>query len=217
MNLTSKLLITLSILSLFHCKPQMDQWTLINQNQQATIYLPPGTSEPIQLAVQDLASDVQKITGQQLKIVNNLNDASQNTIIIVNLASDSNLETLPNLNPDLDSLSGQWESYVVTQANSYENIENPLLMVGSDERGTIFAIYHFIEKYLQVDPFYYWTGMEPEPQEELVFDNIEIIADEPDFKYRGWFNNDEDLITEFFASAGQRDIDYRYYGQVVHP
>ncbi|MGK7396278.1 MAG: glycosyl hydrolase 115 family protein, partial [Candidatus Cyclobacteriaceae bacterium M3_2C_046] len=47
--------------------------------------------------------------------------------------------------------------------------------------------------------------------------NIEIIADEPDFKYRGWFNNDEDLITEFFASAGQRDIDYRYYGQVVHP
>ncbi|MGK7393834.1 MAG: hypothetical protein ACNS62_04645, partial [Candidatus Cyclobacteriaceae bacterium M3_2C_046] len=74
--------LVLVLLILVQCESPSDQWTLINQKQQATIYLPPGTSEPIQLAVQDLVSDVQKITGQQLKIVNNLNDASQNTIII---------------------------------------------------------------------------------------------------------------------------------------
>lgn len=209
--------IILIIFSFFNCSPQRDQWTLIDQNQQAVIYLPSGSSEPIQLAVQDLVSDVQKITGKQLEIVNDLQKLNGNTIIIANLAETTEQELVLKMNPALDSLFGKWESYLVYREKSFENAENPLLMVGSDERGTIFSIYHFIEKYLQVDPFYYWTGMEPEQKEELVFDNIEIIADEPVFKFRGWFNNDEDLITEFFENAGQRDIDYRYYGQVVHP
>ena len=210
-------LLFISSLLLFQCQVNQQEIILVDKNDQATVYLSNNTTGPIQLAVQDLINDVEKITDQKLQIVNNLNDASESTIIIVNLASESDQELVAGLNPDLDTLNGQWESYVVTRANNYENIENPLLMVGSDERGTMFAIYHFIEKYLEVDPFYFYTGMEPAKKDELVFSDIEIIQPEPDFKYRGWFINDEDLMTEFINGAGNRDIDYRYYDQVVHP
>ncbi|MFW5760452.1 MAG: hypothetical protein ACOCXH_05685, partial [Cyclobacteriaceae bacterium] len=158
-----KKLIFLLPIILCQCTYPESEWTLLDQNQQATIYLPPSASEPIQMAVSDMVSDVQKITGKQLEIVNDLQKLNGNTIIVANLAENADQELILKMNPDLDTLSGQWESYLVYQEESFENADNPLLMVGSDERGTMFAIYHFIEKYLQVDPFYYWTGMEPEP------------------------------------------------------
>ncbi len=212
-----KLLFFLLSILFYQCDSTNSQWTLIDQNQQATIYLPSTASGSIQLAVEDLVSDVKKITGKKLLIANDLSTISGPAIVIANLNDPDQANLIKEINPELDTLSGQWESFLVYREQTFENIDKPLLMVGSDERGTMFAIYHFIEKYLNVDPFYYWTGMEPEPKEKLVFDNIEIIADEPVFKYRGWFNNDEDLITEFFDSEGNRNIDYRYYGQVVHP
>lgn len=211
-----KLILILPFL-FYQCASPTTEWILINKNHQATIYLPLGTSGPIQLAVQDLVSDVQKITGKKLSIVNDLSTLSGPVIIIANFSDPDQANLVKEMNADLDTLSGQWESYLVYQDQPFENIDEPLMMVGSDERGTLFAIYHFIEKYLQVDPFYFYTGMEPAKKDELVFSDIEIIQGEPDFKYRGWFINDEDLMTEFINGAGNRDIDYRYYDQVVHP
>ncbi|MFW5656851.1 MAG: glycosyl hydrolase 115 family protein [Bacteroidota bacterium] len=200
-----------------HCTDSRDQWILVQQDKTATVFLPETSSGPVRLAVEDLVNDVQKITGKGITITQNPEEISGSAIIVANMQNQDERDLVSQINPELDSLAGKWEAYAVYREQSYKNIEKPLLMVGSDERGTMFAIYHFIEKYLQVDPFYYWSGMEPEKREELVFDEIEIIRGEPDFKYRGWFMNDEDLITEFVNGAGERDIDYRYYGQVVHP
>ena len=44
-----------------------------------------------------------------------------------------------------------------------------------------------------------------------------MASDEPTFRYRGWFINDEDLLTEWFGDGGRRDIAYRYYHQVTSP
>ncbi len=207
------------ILILFcRCNPEKkSSFTLVDNQNQATIYLSSTASGPIQLAVEDLVSDVEKISGKKLSIANDISAISGPAIVIANLNDPDQANLVKQMNPDLDTLSGQWESYLVYREQTFENIDKPLLMVGSDERGTMFAIYHFIEKYLQVDPFYFYTGMQPESKEEMVFSDIEIIQGEPDFKYRGWFINDEDLMTEFINGAGNRNIDYRYYDQVVHP
>tara|TARA_R110000868_G_scaffold11200_9_gene54940 strand:- start:17141 stop:18997 length:1857 start_codon:yes stop_codon:yes gene_type:complete len=111
----------------------------------------------------------------------------------------------------LIELRGKWEAYRV------ENRGNDLIIAGSDERGTMFGIYHFIEKYLEVDPLYFWKDREPLKRNTLVWDKVYINQDEPDFKYRGLFINDEDLLTEWMDGGGNRDIDYPYYSQVVHP
>jgi hypothetical protein len=46
---------------------------------------------------------------------------------------------------------------------------------------------------------------------------VSIAADEPTFRYRGWFINDEDLLTEWYDNGGDRDIDYPFYAQVTSP
>ena len=44
-------------------------FVLVSQTQQAVIVLPATEPESVQIAVKDLVSDVQKITGKRLEIV----------------------------------------------------------------------------------------------------------------------------------------------------
>lgn len=81
------------------------------------------------------------------------------------------------------------------------------MIAGSDERGTMFGRYHFIEDYLDVDPLYFWKDREPEKKESLAWENFYFYQEEFFFKYRGLFVNDEDLITEWMESGGNRNID----------
>ena len=70
------------------------------------------------------------------------------------------------------------------------------MLSGADMRGTIFAIYEFSQQYLGVDPLYYWTDHEPLRRASVTIPaaiNEKFPA--PVFKYRGFFINDEDLLT----------------------
>ena len=109
-----------------------------------------------------------------------------------------------------DGLKGKWEAYRV------ETVGSRLIIAGSDERGTMFGLYAFIEKYLGVDPLYYWASRPPQPRATLAWDSVKICSGEPTFRFRGWFINDEDLLTEWKDGGGKRQIDYPYYGQVVN-
>ncbi len=196
------------------CQSPLPSFVLVDENQQASVYLVKTTTDPVRLAVNDLVSDVEKISGKRLEIVSQLSETGTQ-LMIFNLADQTQAEEALALHPDLDTLSGQWEAYVVQ--NQEVNGQPQLLIVGSDERATIFGIYHFIEEYLGVDPMYYWSDLEPEKQEQVAWEEVRIVQNEPTFKFRGGFINDEDLLTEWKNGGGQRDIDYRYYSQVVHP
>jgi len=207
--------VLLSAIVLIQCAPGKQTWTLVGENTQSTIFVSDRAGEPVQLAVADMVNDIEKITGMKLNVVHHRNKTGKNPMIIGNLASVDDRKMITAINQELDTLAGKWESYVISIADDQQ--DKPLLITGSDERGTMFAIYKFVEKYLEVDPLYYWTGIEPEKRKTLEFENIELSQEEPDFKYRGWFINDEDLLTEFVNDAGNRDIDYPFYKQVVHP
>jgi hypothetical protein len=70
--------------------------------------------------------------------------------------------------------------------------------VGADLRGAIYAAYAFSEEVLGVDPWWYWADKEPVPRKsiEVPGDFSQTVAS-PTFKYRGWFINDEDLLSGF--------------------
>jgi hypothetical protein len=75
----------------------------------------------VYLAVQDLVSDVKKITGKEL-IISGKKIKNSGTVFIQTKTD-----------------SGKWESY------SVESKDGNLYITGSDARGTMFGIYHFIE------------------------------------------------------------------------
>lgn len=174
--------------------PLWGRYELVTPQRTAAIVVSTDATQAVRLAVADFTSDVRKITGKTLRVVDRMEKCGKPCLII---------ETVPN---------GKWESYrVVTSSPELLRIS------GSDERGTMFGIYAFIERYLDVDPLYFWTDREPTKRNTLAWDSVSIEGREPTFRYRGWFINDEDLLTEWKDGGGKRDIDYPFYHQVTAP
>jgi hypothetical protein len=88
-----------------------------------------------------------------------------------------------------------------------DNCRSALLATGADTRGAIYAAYTLSEEVLGVDPWYYWVD-----KEQARRDHIEVAAtlDEhfgpPPFKYRGWFMNDEDLLSGFAPDLVRENV-----------
>ena len=176
--------------------------------QSGSISLGPGVTifesfdepNPIQQATEDLANDFQKVLGAKPRIVHHEQDAAPVTIAI------GQQSKLPEtLRP---GESGAPESFSISVRTSNWKQGQPskiVVLSGPDVRGTIYAIYQFSENYLGVDPMYYWTDHDPAKRR-----SVEIPAafkqafPAPVFKYRGFFINDEDLLTGW-APGEKRD------------
>lgn len=198
--------------ALLGCQPDR-QTFVIAADTDTHIFIAPSEPEYVRRAVDDLVEDITQITGQTLPTVNTLADCAGNCLV-VGTVSDPGMRALVG-DKRAATLDGAWETFA--HFSTFEAGQNRLYIVGSNPRGTMFGIYHFLEEQLGVDPMKFWTGYEPEKQEEIVLEGIDYTADEPDFTFRGWFINDEDLLTEWKNGSGQRNIDYPYYGQVVKP
>jgi Glycosyl hydrolase family 115 len=168
-------------------------FVLLSPQKQANIIVSKNEAEGVQLAVLDLVADIQKITNQQVSVQELVKDKVKHCYI----------QTLPD--------STKKEAYHIKTQNGN------LYITGTDALGTIFGIYHFAEHYLGVDPMYFWTDREPLKRTVLQWKNIDVHSSKPTFKYRGWFINDEDLLTEWYETNGKRNIDYPFYQQVLAP
>ncbi len=148
-----------------------------------------GTEEPgaVRRAAEDLASDFGKVFGMKPKITD---QASGNgvTVLIGQAAQ----------------LPERMRPENVTDAESFSIAvkKNTLVLAGADMRGTIYAIYQFSQQYLGVDPLYYWTDHQPERRARVELPaGLSHAYPAPVFKYRGFFINDEDLLTGWAPGA----------------
>ncbi len=189
-----------------------DSFEFVNTTRVVPIMVVAGEPEYVLLASNDLASDVQKITGRKPEIISGSMLPSGSCVVIGTVSNPLAAKLFSELKvPEVETLSGKWESYRVTSVAG-----GMLAVAGSDARGTMFGLYDFIEQYVHVDPLGFWSGREPEKRSELRWDSVSIISGPPAFKFRGWFINDEDLLTEWMESGGKRNIDYPYYSQVMN-
>jgi len=178
--------------------------------RSATIVVPAGEPECVRLAAADLASDTLKITGQAPRLAAAVGSAGTPEVLLVSLDRPESAALLEKLAPGFGAdVVGKWEAYRV------ETVGSRVIIAGSDERGTMFGLYAFIERYLGVDPLWFWASRPPQARATLAWDEIKIGSGAPTFRFRGWFINDEDLLTEWKESGGKRRIDYPFYSEVV--
>jgi hypothetical protein len=193
-----------------------EAFSLVSDGQTATVFVPVGEPDYVRLAAEDLVSDTQKITDRQPHIVRREAECGPASVVLASLNRPDSAALLERLAPRFgDALKGKWEAYRV------EAVATPagprLLIAGSDERGTMFGLYAFVEQYLGVDPLYYWADRPPKARPTLAWESVQLKAGEPTFRFRGWFVNDEDLLSEFRLDGGERHIDYAYYQHVMSP
>ncbi len=154
---------------------------------RVTILERADASLPIKRATQDLQDDFAKVFGTRPRIVSDAQDAGPVTITI---GEESTLP--PALRPAGATAP---ESFSIAVARTTEGTRT-IVLTGPDMRGTLYAIYQFSQDYLGVDPMYYWTDKEPVRRKSIAIPaSLARSFAPPLFKYRGFFINDEDLLT----------------------
>ncbi|MEJ5993779.1 glycosyl hydrolase 115 family protein [Pedobacter sp. Du54] len=143
----------------------------------------------VQQAAKFLANDLHKICGNEPKI-NDTKSANQKAIILTTFGNITLPEEIKS-----SQLNNKREAFHILALN------DTVWLVGSDFRGTAYAVYTLSER-LGVDPLYLWTGYEPEKHAKLTVVKLDYFADSPTIKYRGFFHDDEDVLPRPFDRYG---------------
>lgn len=86
------------------------------------------------------------------------------------------------------------------------NEKREMNIVANDELGIIYGILHISNKYLQVDPFWYFNDKKFKRKQQIEIDMEDYISSPYKVKYRGWFVNDEVLINGWKYDSESEEV-----------
>ena len=146
---------------------------------------------PVKRATQDLIGDFAKVFGHAPKLVGSVEEAGPVAILIADRTRvPAGVACATATDTEAFAISA------ATLPGRAKPKHVAVCLAGADMRGTIFAIYQFSQSYLGVDPMYLWTDKQPEKRSLIALPaDFAKVYPKPVFKYRGFFPNDEDLLT----------------------
>ena len=187
---------------------------LIKNNIPNNILIDDNEDEGIKIAVRNLQNDFKQVCGNLPKLVNTPND--KKVIIIGSVQSKYIKELIKAKKIDSNQLKNKNEKYIITVVdNPFDNIEEALVIAGSDKRGSIYGVYELSEQ-IGVSPWYDWADVPIEKKENLAIKKGYYTAEEPAVKYRGIFLNDEaTCLTGWVKNTYNTNYgDHRFYSRV---
>jgi Glycosyl hydrolase family 115/Gylcosyl hydrolase family 115 C-terminal domain len=167
----------------------------------ADIYVDSADAKVAQIAAENFAADVQRVTTIAPRLVHSTRALSENAVLIGTLGESSVLDTLAHQGKiDVSHLAGQWESYeIAVVADPLPNVKSALVIVGSDRRGTAFGTFE-VSQQIGVSPWYWWADVAPQHRDNIFIHSGVVSYGPPSVKYRGIFINDEDFGIHPWAS-----------------
>ncbi|HVE55301.1 MAG TPA: glycosyl hydrolase 115 family protein [Pyrinomonadaceae bacterium] len=174
-------------------KLQNGDFPLVYKNRTAEIFVSNEDFKVVKIAAGDFASDVERVSNAEPPIKNDASNLAKNLVIIGTSGKNPLIESLiKSQKLDVSAIQNKWESFLIaTVKNPFPNVENALVIVGSDRRGTAFGVYEMSQR-IGVSPWVWWADVAPEKRESLLISKGKFVSNEPSVKYRGIFLNDED-------------------------
>ena len=174
-----------------------------DRESAADLYLFPGEDECVSLAACDLFRDMESVSGHPMKQVEKpLEDKC--TLLLGTLSNPACASWAVENGVSTQDIAGKWEHYLLQTLD-----DHTLVILGSDPRGTMWGIYDLSRRYLHVDPLYLWTDHPIDRMDEAIVEDVCLSDGPKTYRFRGWFINDEDLITGL-CGKGQRDRNYHF-------
>lgn len=174
---------------------------LVSKNQLAPIVVAPEDFKVVKLAANDLAADIERVTGRKPALQNNTQGLNAPAVLVGTLGKSPIIDNLVAAGKlDVSALRGTWESFLIATVEAPQaGMERALVIVGSDRRGTAFGVYEFSQA-IGVSPWYWWADVTPEKKSTLFINAGTHRFGPPSVKYRGIFINDEDWSLQVWAA-----------------
>ncbi|HEY4246725.1 MAG TPA: glycosyl hydrolase 115 family protein [Lacunisphaera sp.] len=173
--------------------PSGFDFVLSGTKESATIVMEPGTDRAVVRAAEDLAADIERVTGRKPAVVRDATKLSDD-VVIAGIVGRSPLidDLVARGKVDVAGVKGSWETFVLQVVESpFPNVRRALVVAGSDRRGAIYGLYE-ISAGIGISPWYWWADVAPAKRSELVIAAGTRRFGPPSVKYRGIFINDED-------------------------
>lgn len=178
------------------CKAQILKAVI---NEDTPWIVSSNESEAVQRALTDVQRDWYKVFGRLPVVITEVPDSWKGTVIYFGEKGNWRKELVK------EPIVGAESFFVRFQMDKMGR--SSIVASGSDMRGSIFAVYTFSEEILGVDPWYFWVDKEPAKRNEIkVASDFDRNYGFPTFKYRGWFINDEDLLSKFSADPMRENV-----------
>lgn len=118
------------------------------------IYLSADDFPGVHIAAADFAADIQRVTDAKPVLANvtasNLSPLTGSTPILVGTLGQSSLiaKVVNDTGLDVSSIEGKWESFLTKKVdNPLPGVDSAYVIIGSDKRGTIYALYDHSEQF----------------------------------------------------------------------
>jgi hypothetical protein len=143
-------------------------------------------------AANDLATDVNRVTGRSAIILNRENVGAKNVVIVGTIGKSEFIDRLVREKKiNLSEIAGKWESFFIQVVpKPFPGIESALVICGSDKRGTTYGVYD-VSEHIGVSPWHFWADVPTRHQDRLYVKPGKFVQGPPSVKYRGIFLNDE--------------------------
>jgi hypothetical protein len=179
---------------------------IADDSSLTTIFVDTNGFPGVVRAARDLQADIARVTNRKPSLTLDRTSIATNTIIIGTIGKSPVIDALVRAGKiDVSQITGKWESFliqVVTQP--LPDIQNALIIAGSDKRGSVYGIYDLCEQ-IGVSPWYWWADVPVAQKSALYVKAGRVTQGPPAVKYRGIFLNDEapcltGWVTEKFGS-----------------
>lgn len=167
---------------------------LVFSGRAAPIHVDDQDHPVARIAAEDLADDIEKVTGRKPRLLSDIDDAGNSAVIVGTLGKSRALDRMVKSGRlDLSPIEGQWESFVIAVVDRpLPALDKALVIAGSDRRGTAFGVYE-LSRQIGVSPWCFWADAMPDRREDLIIRSGARRFGPPSVKYRGIFINDEDF------------------------
>ena len=195
-------------------KPTTGAFALVTQKAATPLWYDEQDYPGVKRALSDLQNDIELVTTRKPLLAGE-QPKSKTVVIVGTLGRNSTIDKLVSAGKlSAQDIQGKWESFVITSvANPLPGIDQALVIVGSDKRGTIYGIYELSEQ-LGVSPWYWWADVPPKKLDQAYVLKGRYASGEPAVRYRGIFLNDERPCLTGWAQEKFGGLNSKFYTKV---